>query len=32
MEILMMIFGAGVVGLCDRVRRERRAARQTAKR
>jgi hypothetical protein len=32
MEILALILGAGVVGLCDRVRREGRTARQAAKR
>jgi hypothetical protein len=32
MEILGLIIGAGLLGLCDRIRRERRAARQAAKR
>jgi hypothetical protein len=32
MEILALIVGAGAVGLCDRVLRERRATRQAAKR
>jgi hypothetical protein len=32
MEIFALIIGAGALGLCDRILRERRAARQEAKR